>query len=51
MNNNKKAARYSNTKAANFQKQQCYFTTIISRIKAEFIRTAVWLSMALEIFQ
>ena len=51
MNNDNKAARYSNTKAANFQKQQPYFTTITSLIKAEFVRTVVWLSMALEIFQ
>ncbi|GEM_PF-1752470 len=51
MNKDKKTAWYSNTKAANFQKLQFYFTTNTSSMKAEFIRLAVWLSMALEIFQ
>jgi hypothetical protein len=51
MNNHKKTARYSNTKAAILQKIHSNFTTIESRVNAEIIRLAVWLSMALEIFQ
>ena len=40
-NNDKTGARYSNTKAANVQNLQFYSTTIVNRVKNEFIRIAV----------
>ena len=49
MKNNKKTARYSNTKAANFQKTHCNFTIIANLVKVEFIRLAAWLSVAVVI--
>ncbi|CAA9892004.1 hypothetical protein METHB2_550023 [Candidatus Methylobacter favarea] len=45
MNEDKKTAWYSNTKAANFHTLQIYFTTIAFCIKAEFIRLTVSLSI------
>ena len=46
MYNHKNTARYSNTKAANFQKLKTRFNTITKRVKVEFIRLAIWLSVA-----
>jgi hypothetical protein len=47
MNNDNKAARYGNTGKANVQKLQRYFITIASRMKAGFVRLAVWVSIAI----
>jgi hypothetical protein len=43
MINNKKAAQYGNTGAANIQKSQVYSSTAANQMKAEFIRLTVWL--------
>ena len=39
------AAQHSNTKAANTQELQCLFISILDRMKALFIRLAVWVSV------
>lgn len=49
MYKHKNSARYSNTKAANFQKLQVNFSTIAKRVKVECIRLAAWLSVAVVI--
>lgn len=46
MNSSKKATRYSNTKAANIQKPQSYFNTIIDRTRIMLITIATWLSFS-----
>jgi len=42
----KKAAELLEQPAATIKKQQNHFTSIIGRAKAEFIKLAAWLSIA-----
>jgi len=46
MNSSKKTTRYDNTGAANVQKPQSYFNTIIHRTRITLITIATWLSFS-----
>lgn len=46
MTGQRKAANGGNRKAANIKNMPIHFTQSAKRVKLEFIRLAVWLSMA-----